>query len=89
LNGILHLHLYQKALALRRFWTTAQKFGAEAGTLKIRNLNFRACWGCYACNTKLDRCALNDDLTEVLEAVCDTYIPVLASPLYFSDISSR
>jgi len=83
------LHLYQKTLALRRFCTMAQKLGTEAGTFKIRNLNFRACRGCYACNTKLDRCALNDDLTEVLEAVCDTYIPVLASPLYSSDISSR
>jgi multimeric flavodoxin WrbA len=81
------LHLYQKTLALRRFCTMAQKLGAEAGTLKIRNLIFRACWGCYACNTKLDRRALNDDLTAVLEADRETDLLDLAFSRYCWGIS--
>jgi multimeric flavodoxin WrbA len=42
-----------------------------------------------ACKTKLDRCALNDDLTQVLDAVRETDVLVLASPVYFGDISSQ
>jgi multimeric flavodoxin WrbA len=42
-----------------------------------------------ACKTKLDRCALNDDLTEVLDAIRETDVLVLASPVYFWDISSQ
>jgi multimeric flavodoxin WrbA len=42
-----------------------------------------------ACKTKLDRCVLEDDLTEVLEAVRETDVLVLASPVYFGDLSSQ
>lgn len=72
-----------------RFCTTAQKLGAEVRTFTLNDLNFRGCQGCYACKTKLDRCVLKDDLTEVLEAVRDTDILVLASPVYFWDVSAQ
>ena len=37
----------------------------------------------------LDRCILEDDLTEVLEAVRETDILVLASPVYYWDVSGQ
>jgi multimeric flavodoxin WrbA len=42
-----------------------------------------------ACKTKLDRCALEDELTEVLEAVRETDVLVLASPVYYWDVSGQ
>ncbi len=72
-----------------RFCTTAERLGAEVRTFTLNKLNFRGCQGCMACKTKLDRCALNDDLTEVLEAVREADILVLASPVYYWDVSSQ
>ncbi len=72
-----------------RFCDTAQKLGADIETFFLNDLNFRGCQGCMACKTKLDRCALADDLTAVLEAVRDTDVLVLASPVYYWDVSSQ
>jgi len=77
------------SIIAERFCTTAKGFGAEVKTFKLNDLQYRGCQGCYACKTKLDRCALRDDLTEVLEAVRETDILVLASPVYFWDISAQ
>ncbi len=42
-----------------------------------------------ACKTKLDRCVLEDDLAQVLDAVRDAEVLVLASPTYYGDVSSQ
>ena len=42
-----------------------------------------------ACKTKLDRCALEDDLTLVLDAVREADAVVLASPVYYWDVSAQ
>ncbi|MEN6486143.1 MAG: flavodoxin family protein [Syntrophobacteraceae bacterium] len=72
-----------------RFCETARKLGADIRTFRLNDLNFRGCQGCHACKTKLDRCALEDDLTEVLEAVRETDVLVLASPVYYWDVSAQ
>jgi multimeric flavodoxin WrbA len=77
------------ATIAKRFCHSAEGLGAEVKTFILNNLEFRGCQGCLACKTRLDRCVLNDDLTEVLEAVRETDVLVLASPVYFWDISSQ
>lgn len=77
------------AAIANRFCKTAEGLGAEVKSFTLNNLQYRGCQGCLACKTKLDRCALNDDLTEVLDAVRETDVLVLASPVYFWDISSQ
>jgi multimeric flavodoxin WrbA len=77
------------SMIAERFCATAQKLGAEARTFALNDLNFRGCQGCMACKTKLDRCVLEDDLTEVLEAVRETDVLVLATPVYFWDVTSQ
>jgi multimeric flavodoxin WrbA len=72
-----------------RFCETAEKFGAEVRTYVLNDLKYRGCQGCMLCKTKLDKCALEDDLTEVLEAVRETDILVLASPVYFWDVTGQ
>lgn len=72
-----------------RFCDTAEKLGAEIQTFPLNKLEYKGCQGCMACKTKLDRCALEDDLTAVLEAVRETDVLVLATPIYFWDVTSQ
>lgn len=71
------------------FCTTAEKLGAEVKTFVLNNMKYRGCQGCMACKTKLDKCILEDDLTEVLEAIRETDVLVLASPVYYWDVSGQ
>ncbi len=77
------------ATLARQFCSTAEKHGAEVTTFALNKLQYRGCQGCMLCKTKLDHCALEDDLTEVLEAVRGTDVLVLASPVYYWDVSSQ
>src|SRR4030067_2638916 len=77
------------ALLARRFCDTAQKLGAEIQTYALNQLNYRGCQACMTCKTKLDRCVLKDDLTEVLEAVREADVLVMATPIYMLDIAGE
>ncbi|MGO9376238.1 MAG: flavodoxin family protein [Syntrophobacteraceae bacterium] len=77
------------AAIANRFCNTAEGLGAEVKTFSLNDLQYRGCQACMACKTKLDRCALKDDLAEVLEAVHQTDVLVLASPVYFGDVSAQ
>ena len=71
------------------FMKTAAGLGAETATYELNRLTYRGCQGCYACKTRLDRCVLNDGLTDVLAAVHGADVVVLASPVYYGDITSQ
>ncbi len=73
----------------KRFIETAEKSGAEVKTYTLNNLKYRGCQGCMACKTKLEKCVMKDDLTEVLEAVQQADVLVMASPVYYGEISSQ
>jgi multimeric flavodoxin WrbA len=77
------------ATIAKRFCDTAQKLGAEVRTFVLNKLEYRGCQGCMMCKTKLDKCVLEDDLTQVLDAIRDSDILVLASPVYFWDVSGQ
>jgi multimeric flavodoxin WrbA len=69
-----------------RFVQTAKSLGADVSTFELNRLSYRGCQGCCACKTKLDACALKDDLTWVLEAIKAADAVVLSSPVYIGDI---
>lgn len=73
----------------RRFMDTATSLGVETRTYELNRLNYRGCQGCYACKKNLDHCILNDDLTEVLTAVTEADVVVLASPVYYGDVTAQ
>jgi multimeric flavodoxin WrbA len=77
------------ATIANRFSETAAKLGAEVRTYELNQLAYRGCQGCYACKKKLDHCGLKDDLTEVLDAVREADVVLLASAVYFGDITSQ
>ncbi len=73
----------------RAFLKAAAELGAETTEFLLNRLNFQGCQGCRGCKTKSDACVLEDDLTPVLEAIQDADILVLASPVYFGDLSGQ
>jgi multimeric flavodoxin WrbA len=76
------------AIALR-FTETAETLGAETKTYELNRLAYRGCQGCYACKTNLEHCVLKDGLTEVLEAVKEADVVVMATPVYYGDVTSQ
>lgn len=72
-----------------RFIEKARKLGAETTVFELNRLSYRGCQGCYACKKALDHCVLKDDLTEVLNIVKESDVVLLASPVYYGDISAQ
>jgi multimeric flavodoxin WrbA len=72
-----------------RFTETAVKQGAEIRSFELKRLSYRGCQGCYVCKNSLDHCVLQDDLTEVLDAVQEADLVLLASAVYYGDITSQ
>jgi multimeric flavodoxin WrbA len=72
-----------------RFQNTAANLGADIRTFELNRLTYRGCQGCYACKKALDHCILDDDLTAVLQAVTEADVVVLASPVYYGDVTAQ
>ncbi len=66
---------------------------AEAGHaiefVHLDNLALKGCRACNLCKTKLDRCAVMDDLSEVLEKARAADLWVLATPVYYGDVPAQ
>ena len=73
----------------KRFCDRAEKMGAKVRVFPLNELNYRGCQGCFTCKTESDRCVLEDDLTQVLDAIMETDILVMATPVYFGAISGQ
>ncbi len=73
----------------KRFVDKAESMGADVKTYALNNLKYRGCQACYVCKTQLDRCVLKDDLTEVLEETAKADVLVMASPIYFGQVSGQ
>jgi multimeric flavodoxin WrbA len=72
-----------------RFLDTAKELGAEVRVFPLNALSFQGCQGCGACKTNIESCILEDDLAPVLENVKAADVLVLASPVYFGDLSGQ
>ena len=77
------------AAVAAEFMKTAESLGAQTQTFLLNKLDYKGCQACYVCKTKQEHCALEDGLTPVLEAVRDCDLMVLATPLYYAEVSSQ
>lgn len=63
--------------------------GGEVERIDLFDLNYSGCRSCFACKRlggeSFGRCALRDDLTDVLEKVLTADAVILATPLYFGE----
>lgn len=71
------------------FLEAAKEKGAEIQVYSLNQMNFRGCQACMSCKTKTEACILEDDLAPVLAAVKAADVLVLASPVYFGDLSGQ
>ncbi len=73
----------------RRLCDRTRELGGKVQIIQLNKLTYRGCQACLACKTKADRCILKDDLAAVLEAVRGADALVLASPIYYGEVSSQ
>jgi len=77
------------AILAQKVCDAAEGLGAEVQKFFVNKMDFNACQGCESCKTTCDRCILEDELTEVLGAIMQADMLVLASPVNWGDISGR
>lgn len=77
------------AFLAERFLDAAEKLGAETRSFVLNTLTYRGCQACFACKTTSETCVMRDDLTEVLEAVRHADVLVLASPVYYGEVTGQ
>ena len=77
------------ATLAKAFNETAEEMGADVKSFMLNKLDFKGCQACDACKTKSNKCVLKDDLAEVLETVENTDILVLATPIYFAEVTAQ
>lgn len=73
----------------RAFLAAAREQGAEVQEFLLNQLDYRGCQGCRTCKEKSEACILEDDLAAVLAAMKSADLLLLASPVYFGDISGQ
>jgi len=82
---------WNTGILLKRAIDGAASVGAETETINLYELNYKGCTSCFACKVKdgkrAGRCAMKDDLTEVLEKVIACDVLLLGSPIYLGDIT--
>lgn len=77
------------AFIANKFLDKVEALGAAKQTFVLNTLNYRGCQACYACKTGSEKCVLKDDLSEVLAAVSEADVLVLATPVYYGDVTSQ
>lgn len=65
---------------------------AEVLRFDLNDYSFKGCQSCFSCKLKgrsgYGRCSLNDDLSQIIEAISDADCLVVASPIYLMDVSA-
>jgi len=69
----------------------AESVGAVSETIHLYDYRFSGCVSCFSCKLKHKagegRCAVNDELSPLLEKVMNCDVLLLGSPIYFSDVT--
>lgn len=67
----------------------AKEAGNAVEKIRVCEKKISPCLGCYFCKKHGGRCALNDDMTEILQKIIDCDVLVLSSPVYFYSICAQ
>lgn len=71
------------------FCLTARQLGAEVWQTQLNSLDYKGCQACFACKKEKERCVVQDDLQPVLEQMALADCLVLATPVYYGDVSAQ
>lgn len=75
-------------LLCSEFMRGAQESGNEVQKIFVRSKKIVPCNACYYCRDHGGKCALNDDMSEILDAMQAADVIVMASPVYFYSIDA-
>ena len=71
------------------FLRHARSVGAETEVVALSDLNYSGCVNLFECKSGSDKCGLQDDLAAVLQSIVQSRVLVLASPIYFTQVSGQ
>lgn len=77
------------ATVAARLMGKAAELGAEVESVYLNGLDYQGCQACYACKNGAEICVLKDDLAPVLEKVREADALVLASAVYYGDVTAQ
>ncbi len=66
-----------------------KELGADTEVFTLNKLQYKGCQACETCKTKLDHCVLKDELTQVLNSIHQADTVVMATPIYFGQVSGQ
>ncbi len=70
-----------------RFCERAAYYGAQVDQIALSELSYSGCRNLFRCKNDLTHCGQVDDLTPVLNGVSQAQVLVLASPVYFTNVT--
>ena len=71
------------------FLRGAQEAGHAVRKISLADKQVGFCRGCYFCREHDGACVFHDDMAEILQAMIDADVLVLASPVYFYAIDAQ
>ncbi len=84
---------WNTATLLEKALEGAASQGAETELVHLYEFSFKGCVSCFACKTiggkSYGRCAVKDDLTQVLEKAASADVLILGSPVYFGSVTGE
>jgi multimeric flavodoxin WrbA len=63
--------------------------GSEVRTHHLNTLSYKGCQACGACKLRSEICVLDDDLRQVLADFSRADIVILATPVYWGEVSAQ
>jgi multimeric flavodoxin WrbA len=63
--------------------------GAEIKYFYLNEMRYSGCQACMACKKDSEKCVVTDDLSMVLHSVAEADLLILATPVYFGDVSAQ
>ena len=63
--------------------------GNQVEKIRVTEKKIAPCTGCYFCRNHGGRCALNDDMGDILQKIIDCDVLVLSSPVYFYSMCAQ
>jgi len=88
ITGSAHIH-GASAFMAEKFIEGAIAAGNEISRVNASTLNIKGCLGCNYCRKHDDGCIQKDEMTDVMNLVCESEMIVFSSPIYFMGISSQ
>lgn len=75
-------------LLCNEFMRGAIEFGNKVTKINVADKRIAPCRACYACR-ETGKCVIKDDMADILQAMIDADVLVLASPVYFYSIDAQ